>query len=47
MASREADIPNVTGRYLNMAGPYDTADELNVRAGIEVGDVGVWDAVSQ
>jgi len=30
MASREADIPNVTGRDLTMAGPYDTADELNV-----------------
>lgn len=47
VASREADIPNVTGRDLTMAGPYDTADELNVWAGIEVGDVGVWDAVSQ
>lgn len=47
LASREADIQNVTGRDQTMVSPYDTVDRLNVREGIEVGDVGVWDVGSQ
>ena len=52
LASREADIQNVTGRDQTMVSPYDTVDRLNVREGamlacgmLGVNDKGQWEFI--